>query len=215
MNIIFDLDGTLIDSSERMYQLFKELVPQCQFSKQQYWNLKRDKITHELIIKRYFSQINYEEFDSKWMSLIETKEYLKFDKVFDNTIPVLEELKNIYSLQLLTARQSRKELISELDEMNLYQYFDHIFITEARQTKEQILNDAIRKSVISKMEGDILIGDMGKDILLGKREKYKTIAVTYGFMNKKRLLQYSPDVVIDNLTDLVKLLCDREQNEEL
>ena len=36
---IFDLDGTLIDSSERMYKLFCELIPQTNLTKEEYWNL--------------------------------------------------------------------------------------------------------------------------------------------------------------------------------
>ena len=36
MNIFFDLDGTLLDSKERLYYLFQHLVPECKFSFEEY-----------------------------------------------------------------------------------------------------------------------------------------------------------------------------------
>ena len=56
--IIFDLDGTLINSYDRLYFLFKLLVPECTFSKEEYWNLKRNKMNHKDIIEKYFPSMN-------------------------------------------------------------------------------------------------------------------------------------------------------------
>ena len=69
--IIFDLDGTLIDSSERMYRLFQDLVPESTFSKEEYWKLKRNKINHKVLLQMYFPDMDFEEFNKKWLSLIE------------------------------------------------------------------------------------------------------------------------------------------------
>ena len=71
MKIFFDLDGTLVDASERLYRLFCDLIPECNFTKEEYWNLKRNKINHQMILEKYFPQYNFDEFNTKWLSLIE------------------------------------------------------------------------------------------------------------------------------------------------
>ena len=66
MIFIFDLDGTLIDSSERMYMLFCELVPECKLSKNEYWDYKRDKVNHKVLLERLYADINpFRSYESK------------------------------------------------------------------------------------------------------------------------------------------------------
>ena len=67
MNIFFDLDGTLVDASERLYCLFCDLIPECTFTKEEYWDLKRNKINHQKILEKYFPQYNFSEFNFKWL----------------------------------------------------------------------------------------------------------------------------------------------------
>jgi len=55
MNIIFDLDGTLIDSKQRLYQLFQHLVPASTLTFQQYWQFKHNRLSNELILSTEFS----------------------------------------------------------------------------------------------------------------------------------------------------------------
>ena len=45
MKIFFDLDGTLIDSKLRMYNLFQELVPQSNLTFVEYWEYKKNKFS--------------------------------------------------------------------------------------------------------------------------------------------------------------------------
>ena len=113
MKILFDLDGTILDSSERLYRLFCELIPDCTFTKEDYWNLKRNKINHKMILEKYFSEYDFNEFNTKWLKLIEDEKYLKSDKLYDFTIPLLKSINN--DIFLITARQSRKNLLEELE----------------------------------------------------------------------------------------------------
>ncbi len=81
MNIVFDLDGTLIDSSERMYRLFQTIVPESQLTKETYWALKRDKVSHKQLIERLFPQYDFDSFNSLWLNEIEKNKYLRLDKI--------------------------------------------------------------------------------------------------------------------------------------
>lgn len=202
MNIVFDLDGTLIDSSERMYRLFQYLIPESGLTKDEYWRLKRDKVDHRMIIKRYFSQYDFDEFNSYWLGFIESAEYLKMDEIYPDTVEILDELSKKYSLILLTARQSKKALAEELERLGIRRYFSRILVTEAQNSKEELIRNAFNSGVLEKMEYDFFIGDTGRDIQTGKALGYRTVAVTHGFMSEARLREYHPDYTIRELRDI-------------
>ena len=202
MNYIFDLDGTIIDSSERLYRLFQRLVPESSFTKEQYWNLKRKKINHETILNSFFPEHNFSDFEIKWMKMIENPEYLEMDQNYPDTIDVLNELVKMHSLILLTARQSKNNLLAELQRLNIRDFFSLILVTESTSTKDELLCYA-EKEYFRKGDNDLFVSDMGKDIIVGKRHGYRTIAITHGFMNSKQLSLYEPDLIIDRLSQIL------------
>lgn len=203
MNIIFDLDGTLIDSSDRMYKLFCTLVPQCRMSKAQYWDYKRNKINHEQLIMKYFPEINFEIFRNQWMKLIESDYYLAMDVNYIDTIKVLQKLQKQNILYLLTARQNKEGLIKELDRLELRNFFEKIFTTEGKCSKQELWLKMIQKYEKLDNKDNVFISDMGMDILIGNRMGYKTVAISHGFMNREKLQEYIPDVIIDELEQLL------------
>lgn len=205
MNIIFDLDGTLIDSSERLYRLFQRLVPESGFTKEKYWELKRDKINHQMILEKYFPQYDFDAFNRKWLKMIELPEYLKMDIIYPDTVDVLKQLSANNHLVLLTARQSRIGLFDELKRLNLTDYFSVILVTEAKQSKSQLLCDILGKTII-RTQDDLFVGDMGIDICVGKKIGFKTVAISHGFMCKEKLMEYKPDILIDSLCEMLKML---------
>ena len=200
--IFFDLDGTLIDASDRLYQLFCDLIPECIFSKQEYWNLKRNKINHQMILAKYFPKYNFEDFNTRWLSLIEEEKYLTLDKVYDGVFKLLENIGENKEIYLLTARQSKENLTKELKKLDLENYFEKIYVTENKFTKDEILN----KLDLSKK--DIFVTDMGKDIEIGNKANITTVAVTYGFMNEENLLKYKPDYICSNINGVGEVLND-------
>ena len=205
MTIIFDLDGTLIDSSERLYELFQFLVPESTLSKEKYWELKRNGISHKQILERYFPEQQFEKFDSLWRKLIEEKEFLKLDCIYSDTIDILNLLE-AKRLVLLTARQSWTELERELEYFNIKKFFDKILITEGEKNKKEILKEAIDDGIILKEKNDYFISDMGTDILVGNELGYKTIAISHGFMTREKLKDYCPNYIIEELSDVNKII---------
>lgn len=198
MKILFDLDGTILDSSERLYRLFCELIPDCTFTKEDYWNLKRNKINHKMILEKYFSEYDFNEFNTKWLKLIEDEKYLKSDKLYDFTIPLLKSINN--DIFLITARQSRKNLLEELEWFGIKEYFKDIYVTENKIEKVDILRN------LHITSEDILVSDMGKDILAGKEVGIKTVGVSWGFMNEEKLKEYKPDFIVSDYNEIIKII---------
>lgn len=196
---IFDLDGTLVDASDRLYDLFQFLIPESKLMKKEYWNLKRDKVNHQMILERYFQNKSFEDFNAKWLNLIEKTEYLEKDKLYDDTIATLKKLSGNNEIYLLTARQNKKNLLVELERLGIAQYFKKILVTEARCSKAELL-----KQVQFSSE-DYFISDMGKDIAIGNAAGLKTIAIMHGFMSGEKLAEYNPWKMVETLEELVEI----------
>ncbi len=199
MNIIFDLDGTLIDSKLRLYRLFQDLVPYSTLTFEQYWSFKYEKITNEIILQKNFRFTNtaIDDFKIKWMSLIESDQYLVLDKCFEGVHATLERLNDLADLYVCTARQYRDCAIGQLVNLNLFPFFKNVLITEQKCSKESL----IASSVYGLSSHDWIIGDTGKDIQTGKFLNMNTCAVLSGFLNAESLEKYHPDLIIDNVVN--------------
>jgi len=198
MKIFFDLDGTLIDSRERLYRLFQHLVPASDLSFDDYWNDKRNKNDHGKILKSKFSFSieDIDRFQKSWMEEIELPKWLAYDKPFDGVTEFLADLKKQYDLYLVTARQFEKRTLMQLADYGWSDLFKQVFVTA--QKSEKI--DLIKNAVVTDGD-DWFVGDTGKDIEVGKGLNIQTAAVLSGFLNKEKLMEYNPDIIINNVLD--------------
>jgi phosphoglycolate phosphatase len=203
MRIFFDLDGTLIDSTNRLYLLFKELVKQTAFTYDEYWSMKRKKINHKMILMDKFSytEKQYNSFERQWLDMIELDKYLLLDKIYSGVCEVLEENYRVVDFYVVTARQNKRNTIRQLDGLGLNKYFKEVFVTENKFSKETLL-----KNHIEVTQKDIIVGDTGFDILAGRKLGMKTVAASYGFLSKEVLLEYSPDYIIDDFYHMERII---------
>ena len=120
-NIFFDLDGTLINAGKRMYSLFQFLVPQSKLTYSEYWDLKRHKVNHQMILQQRFGydEERFKVFEKEWLSLIETDEYLAMDTIYPNVPEMLSELQKDYTLYVVTARQYKQKTLGQLQALGL------------------------------------------------------------------------------------------------
>lgn len=200
MNIFFDLDGTILDSRERLYRLFQHLVPQSKFSFDEYWELKRNKISHKQILLQEF---NFAEekihlFQENWMNQIEAPQWLSFDKPFLGTIEYLQQLREKHHLFVVTARQFSQVAQNQIEECGLNGIFEQILVTNQKSEKSAL----IEQSKIQLASNDWLIGDTGKDIETGKKLGLQTAAVLSGFLNRQMLEKYNPKLIVNSIIDL-------------
>ena len=52
----------------------------------------------------------------------------------------------------------------------------------------------------------LMVGDTDNDIIAGKRAGLKTCGVTYGSLTKQQIQELGPDIVIDSLNDLLRFI---------
>lgn len=203
MNIFFDLDGTLLDSRERLFRLFTDLTGQTLLEFEDYWDLKRSMYDHSKILSTYlqYTEENILLFKQEWLNLIETEYYLLLDKpfLFSNTILSTLE-KQGHKLYLITARQSKVMLLKQLKMHNLDKFFSEVLVTEAVRTKTQL----IIESELGLSASDLYVGDTGVDIQTAKQIGVRSMAVLSGFRNRTILLSYKPDYIENDIQTVFK-----------
>lgn len=195
-NIFFDLDGTLVDSRLRQYNLMAELIHGFNMSFADYWLIKREKVNQADFLKNFFNYDSNEvkDFNCRWHDEIERIERMKLDTPLPNVGSVLRDLSMRNKLYVVTARKSASLARQQIKSFGWDNYFDKILVTS------QIMNkDALVNCVIDVNESDYFVGDTGDDIVAGKMLGVGTIAVTTGVLSEKILKQYNPDFVIENL----------------
>lgn len=199
MNIVFDLDGTLIDSKPRLYQLFLQLAPDSHLSYAQYWEFKKHKVSNEMILANRLGlgRKAIELFVKDWMGLIEAPELLALDANFPGMHETLARLRKRANLHVCTARQFRAPVLNQLERLDLLPFFNQVLVTEQQDSKEAL----IRRHVSGRTAQDWTLGDTGKDVQVGKLLKMNTCAVLSGFLNRTSLLAYEPDLILDSASD--------------
>lgn len=199
-NIFFDLDGTLINSKQRLYKLFQTLNTRSKLTFNDYWELKKNKIGHEKILTDLF---NYDtdsinKFKKNWLILIENENLLSLDMPFEGVTAFLTNLNKSenYNLFVVTARQFKKRAISQIESFGWEDLFTDILVTCGKHEKHELISQSINTSTT-----DWFIGDTGKDIQTGKKLGLNTCAVLSGFLSEEKLIEYQPDVIINNVIE--------------
>jgi phosphoglycolate phosphatase len=201
MNIIFDFDGTLIDSRLRLFKLFNDLTGQSLLDFDDYWELKRAKRNHKWILKKYFNydEKRFKEFNKRWLENIETDNYLKFDTIFPYTLLTLDTMKKHgFPLYLVTARQNKKRLLNQLKNLGLSNFFNFLIVENKKEKAELII-----KKNIPLSEKDLMVGDTEADVKIAKKIHITSIAVLSGFRNRAILKMHSPDYIFSNINEVL------------
>ncbi len=197
--VLFDLDGTLIDPRRRLYALFQELAPENSLSFEEYWFIKRRRVNQRDMLRRYlhYSDDRIDEFQSQWMEKIEETSRLAMDLPYEHVNDFLKKTAISTYVYLVTARQCKDRVVSQIDKLGWSTHFIDILVTEHRTTKAELIRDKIQIGPL-----DIFIGDTGEDIHTGRDLRIGTVAVTSGVLCKSVLKKYRPDLILDSVVEL-------------
>ena len=128
---------------------------------------------------------------------------------FPQVHETLETLYKNYPLALITLRHiSKKQIIKELYQLKLLKYFKTVVtakdVTKPKPNPEAIIKAA--KHLEIPIKYCATVGDSIVDIKAGKAAKTKTIAVLTGLYTKKELEKQKPNIIIENINQLPKIL---------
>jgi len=203
-HIIFDLDGTLIDSKPEIMstykKVFKEIAPPKEIE---------------------YEEINY----GNTLTAI-------LHKVYNQDIELVEKAKSLFSKMYDHSNYEHTLLYSDVFEL-LHQFHADDFVLHIATNKRLnptknilkakgvfhlftsiITNDLIANKPMSKTDmvelicqqqlvsKGFMIGDSSQDIQAGNAANLETIAVLYGYEKKEELLRNNPKFVINQFKEL-------------
>lgn len=207
--IIFDLDGTLVDSG-------KDIVSSVNFTLKNI-GLK-EKSGEEVLsyvgtgvedlIKKSLGKDGIGIFE-KALSIFEshhTKHANDTTLLYPGVRETLEYFKP-KKKAIVTNRKLKYALVT-LKRLGIDKYFEHIEGADdilCRKPFSCPLDKIISMFNINK-NSCIIVGDMDIDILSGKNAGIRTCGVTYGIGKKQDIIKAGPDFIIDNMLELKDLI---------
>lgn len=208
MNIFFDLDGTLLDVSQRHYHVYAKVVKSLggqALDKEVYWKLKRRKCSIETIVgQSRLPQNLVPLFLKRFIVMIERPVYLRLDSLLPHARRVLKILSKTHSLYLVTARRSTTNLKKQLKSLGLKTSFGanvySLYVKGTKVGKSKILHR------LNRDQSGFIVGDTEEDILAARQAKLKSIIVLSGLRNRKTLLPFRPDYLIADVRKLPPLV---------
>lgn len=204
--VLFDLDGTLIDTKKRFYVVFKGLLEEFSLPsidsirfRELYSKNELGKITAKIrhkFLPEFLRRYQHFSFPSErpFRGVEETLQMLKKDG---------------YKMGVVTGRISPFEkVLLELARHDLSQYVDVIvtkfsFVdcwpVDSLLWKTDEIKEAANKLKVNPSEC-VFVGDHVYDILSGNAVGALTVAVQTGGARKEVLLSAMPDVVFDDIS---------------
>ena len=216
--IIFDLDGTLIDS-----------VPDLALSvNHTLKSINRDLFPEDTIrtwvgngaatlVKRALSQsatINDDIDDKLFEKALDI--FLKFYSnnltvstiLYDGVKETLENLQNNnYRLAIVTNKPYDfiEPILECLELSDLFEYYIGGDSLEVKKPNPMPLLHVCEKLNVS-VENSLMIGDSKNDIIAANDANMDSIALSYGYNYDEDISTYEPNIVFDNFADINKVL---------
>jgi pyrophosphatase PpaX len=201
--VVFDIDGTLLDTSEYILQAFEHALAHYHLPavsrkrlretngpaiEEVYGSLAPVKYTDELISA-------HQQFQSQNLHLV---------KPFSGSAQVLKSLREL-GLKLAAVTNRTHKGAETMQQAGLYELIDTMMsgseVSNMKPHPEGILTVLSRINV--GPSDALMVGDAIDDIQAGKNAGTTTAAVTYGIGLRELLVSEQPDYIFDSLNDVV------------
>ncbi|MEH7012098.1 pyrophosphatase PpaX [Neobacillus niacini] len=205
--ILFDLDGTLIDTNELIISTYlhtlekyypgkytrEDVLPFLGPTLHEVFGAMDPERVEEMVLEyRTYNLANHDILVKEFIGVMETIETLK---------------KKGYKLAIVTTKRE-DVAFKGLRLMKLDSFFDvmvaYDHVKKVKPDPEPIFL-ALEK-LESKPEEALMVGDNFHDVLAGKNAGTKTAGVSWTIKGREYLAKYEPDYMLENMTDLLTIL---------
>lgn len=209
-NYIFDLDGTLVDSSNEILKSLKEAFKKtCYQVDEKKFKANLIGLPIKEIIKNIAPNLDNDEIIKKII--------LIFRATYDNNTKDSSTLYDGIKDVLFNLKKSGKKLfiatikptkptnrIINKFELNIFEDIYTIDKYENITTKKEMVEDIIKKYCLKKSE-TLLVGDSISDIISANENGIISIAALWGYEKNKNELCHSSKYQINTIYDLCKI----------
>ncbi len=204
--VIFDWDGTLMDSVDRIVSSMQSAAKTIGLSLPSNDEVKQIiGLSIPEALKELFSGITDEQIET--MRLQYKYEYQEGDNtptpLFDNALSLLIQLREKNKLLAVATGKGREGLDRVLQVSETSEFFHTTRCAGEMPSKPdpQMLHSILTELDIAPHEA-IMIGDTSHDLKMAQNAGVDSVGVTYGVHDKNVLEQYNPILIVDSLVEL-------------
>ncbi len=214
--IIFDLDGTLIDSSIDITNALNYALEPYSFKRLTVNDTIKmvgegiTRLIEKLVASAWGNEVPprapagiQTEVTERFLKHY-TQHILDYTKEYPGVKETLERLNNYKKAVISNKRESLSKMV--LDGLGLSRYFDIIIGSDTTPEKKPSPMPILK--VLSELHvrpaDAVIVGDSNYDVDAGKAAGVTTVAVTYGYRPREVIAH--ADYLIDRMTDLIPLL---------
>ena len=203
--ILFDLDGTIVDSK----QAYIEAARAAFGSAGQKPPETRDSLEIPRRLEQGLPINDIVRFDVQRFLNVYLKTYYSVTRTTTKLVPNVEAAMQVLSgkakLALITMRFVPKTaVIEELEQFGLAEYFTYV-VTALDTHKPKPSPEALIKAVKAldvNMCDCVIVGDSVTDIRAGKAAGAMTVAVLSGLFSREELARETPNLILKDVTEL-------------
>lgn len=206
--LIFDLDGTLVDSSQDLCNAINFAIEPLNVPKVSIEDTKR--LVGEGISRLIEKLVERNGFKITQNEILERFLFFYNNHIIDNTRPypsVIDTLKSLDNFNKAVVTNKRTDMSTKiLKGLNMDSFFEMVVGSDTTGYKKpspvQIKYVLERLNVAPHQA--VIIGDSNYDIEAGKSAHISTIAVTYGFRPAETLME--ADYFVNEFSDIKNIL---------
>lgn len=208
-NYIFDLDGTIINSSKEVLLCFEKAFEKANYE------IDKSRLTPNVIgpplneiIKLIAPGIQETDINRVVEYFRELYDFEENDiSEFYQGIPeVLTTLKNMNKKLFIATYKPEKPTMRIIKQFHLDKFDDVYTIDKFGKhiTKTEMINDIIEKYSLNKSE-TMMIGDAPSDVICAKEAGVLAIGVLWGYGENKEPLIKNSDIVINSANEILEI----------
>jgi len=214
--ILFDLDGTLIDSAPDLAHCIDEMMqrlgrrPHGEVQVRQWIGNGMQRLVKRALVGEIHGEPPISEFDHAYTLFLQlyAEHYTKKSVVYPGVQECLTRLK-IWQYPLVCVTNKNLEFVKPLlHHLNLQQYFSLVIAGDTLAYKKpdpaQLLHAAAHFNVAPTQA--LMIGDSMNDVMAARAAGFAVICVSYGYNHGQDISLAKPDAVIDSLIELIDIL---------
>jgi phosphoglycolate phosphatase-like HAD superfamily hydrolase len=206
--LYFDLDGPILDVSEKFHRIYSDLVTDLgglPLPKDDYWSRKKSRQADGKILEdSRLSNSLEKEFRHRRASLIETENYWRFDHVWPEVRDAIAGSPHCGKLVLVTLRNNRPQLESQLKHLGIDRWFRKV-LSESGDAAGPDRHDVkvlLVERTFGKPQSGWFVGDTETDLRAGKKLGLRQVAVAFGIRDAIILAKENPDLLLDQPSHL-------------